>query len=280
MQKEYYINIINSSNLSGKSKWLLLQQLNNFYELEKKYKQKKHKYNVWDLVKLKKWTLLHWTYKNFKWLKDIVKGWLISWNFCNNYRNGKYLYTVAVRKLKKSCLLGEYINLYSFWCLRWYSWWTKNRKWKEIKKIISFQEKDNLLNIINNYCINTRELEQTKESRFMPSLASEFIQIGIIFDWSCGDLINYDILNPKMKLEDAKEFVHPDIWEDFFVKNRDNKDIFFTDRESAILFWIPAICIQWILVWRKYEKDEKILKKIKLLLPNVYICNLDWIVIA
>lgn len=49
----------------------------------------------------------------------------------------------------------------------------------------------------------------------------------------------------------------------------------FTDRESAILFGIPAKLIEWILVWRKYEKNKKILKKIKELLPYAYICNLD-----
>jgi hypothetical protein len=38
--------------------------------------------------------------------------------------------------------------------------------------------------------------------------------------------------------------------------------------------------IEWILVWRKYEKDKKILKRIKELLPYVYICNLDGKVIV
>ena len=54
-----------------------------------------------------------------------------------------------------------------------------------------------------------------------------------------------------------------------------NKDDFFTDRESAILFGIPSNFIEGILVGRTYEKNNKILEKIKELLPNCYICNLD-----
>ena len=44
---------------------------------------------------------------------------------------------------------------------------------------------------------------------------------------------------------------------------------------SAILFGIPSNLIEGILVGRKYEKDENILKEIKKLLPDCYICNLD-----
>ncbi len=278
MKKKEYIEKINSSDLNQISKNLLLKQVENFYELENNYKQKKHKYKVWGEVKLKKWTLLHWTYKNFEWLEQIAKDGLVTWQF-STWRSGKYLYTVWVWNLKKSYKLKDYINLYSFWCLRWRIWQTKNKKWKNIQKIIPYNEKDNLLKVINKLWINYWELEQTKESRFMPSLSQDCVQIWIIFNWNCGNLIDFDILNPKMNLQDVKDFVHPDIWENFFVKERDNKDIFFTDRESAILFGIPAVCIQGILVWRKYENDPKILKKIKNLFPSAYICNLDWIVI-
>ena len=121
-------------------------------------------------------------------------------------------------------------------------------------------------------------MEQTKESRFMPSLAQDFIQVWVIINWTnkyAKLLKQWDILDTKIPCKDVKEFVHPDVYDSFFVPNRDNKDIFFTDRECAILFGIPSNLIEWILVWRKYEKSNKILKHIKELLPNVYICNLD-----
>ena len=124
---------------------------------------------------------------------------------------------------------------------------------------------------------NTWTMEQTKESRFMPSLAQDFVQIWIIMNWTnkyAKLLKQWDILSENISLKDAKEFIHPDVYDSFFVLKRWNKDIYFTDRESAILFWIPACLIEWILVWRKYEKSKKILNHIKELLPDVYICNL------
>ena len=90
----------------------------------------------------------------------------------------------------------------------------------------------------------------------------------------------WNILDTKIPCKDVKEFVHPEVYDSFFVPYRDNKDIYFTDRESAILFWIPPVLIEWILVWRKYERNKKILKRIKELLPYAYICNLDGEVIV
>lgn len=54
-----------------------------------------------------------------------------------------------------------------------------------------------------------------------------------------------------------------------------NKVDFFTNRESALLFGLPSNLIEGILVGREYENDKSILKKIKELLPDVYICNLE-----
>ena len=70
-----------------------------------------------------------------------------------------------------------------------------------------------------------------------------------------------------------------DFYEEF-IKNRKVKDDFFTDRESAILYGIPANFIDGILVGRIYEKDKEILRIIKELLPSAYICNLDGIIIS
>ena len=64
-----------------------------------------------------------------------------------------------------------------------------------------------------------------------------------------------------------------------FVIDRKNKDDFFTDRESAILFGLPSNLIEGILVGREYEKNINILQEIKKYLPNCYICNLDGLVI-
>lgn len=81
-------------------------------------------------------------------------------------------------------------------------------------------------------------------------------------------------LYPFPKLFYTIEFVNPDYYEKFIVDRKD-KDDFFTDRESAILFGVPSNLIEGILVGREYEKDQSKLKEIKQLIPNAYICNLD-----
>ena len=121
-------------------------------------------------------------------------------------------------------------------------------------------------------------MEQTKEARFLPSLVQDRVQIGIIFNGNNeyikrlldGDILNPDAINDR----DVKDFVNPEYYERF-LKDRINKDDFFTDRESAVLFGIPANFIEGVLIGRIYEKDIDMLKKIKSLLPNAYVCNLD-----
>ena len=120
-------------------------------------------------------------------------------------------------------------------------------------------------------------MEQTKEARFLPSLVLNKVQIGIIFNCNndvIKELLKGDILSNGISDENVKEFVNPDYYEKFIVDRKD-KDDFFTDRESAILFGVPANLIEGILVGREYEKDQSKLKEIKQLIPNAYICNLD-----
>lgn len=62
-------------------------------------------------------------------------------------------------------------------------------------------------------------------------------------------LLNPNIIND----EDVKEFVS-EYYYDRFIVDRKNKDDFFTDRESVIIFGIPACLIEGILVGREYEK--------------------------
>jgi len=282
MDRKKYIKQVESKIKNKKSKWLLINQINNFYYVLDNYKHRKHKYKVWDLVKLKKWTLLHWTRKNIEWLEFISKKWLITWQF-EWWRDWKYLYTVWVWNLKNDILLRDYINFYSWWTIKYFFWWKDGKEWSSNQKIVSFNEMKNLLWWLKTQWANTWYMEQTKEARFMPSLAQDFVQIWIIINWISKYaklLKEWDILDLKNLDKDVREFVHPGVYEKFFLPNRRNKDLFFTDRESAILFWIPPVLIEWILVWRKYEKNKKILKKIKDLFPNVYICNLNGKVIT
>ena len=272
MNKEEYIKIINEKLINDNSRKIIISQIKKYYEIKDNIKLNEHNYKIGDDVFLKKGTLLHWTYKNLDGLKEIVKLGLISSWFIDG-RMAKYPSCVGVWNLKKDYYLKDYIDFYSGGTIKYRNMDNS----KTSTNVISYSNMSNIMEIIKKSGYFSWKLEQTKESRFLPSLTQDKIQIGIIMNGNnleLKELLKGDILSLNINDEDVKEFVNSDYYNDF-VKLRKEKDDFFTDRESAILFGIPACFIEGILVGRIYEKDDKILNEIKKLLPNCYICNLD-----
>ena len=104
MNKEDYIKIINEK-INDESRYLLLKQVDRFYNAVDNYKIVNNNYKIGDLVKLKKGTLLHGTYKNIEGLEKIAKKGLIC-DLIVEGRNSKYPLTVGVWNLKKDYLLS------------------------------------------------------------------------------------------------------------------------------------------------------------------------------
>jgi hypothetical protein len=279
MNKEEYIKIIEESDKGTPSaKKFLLSQINNYYYAKNSGYIVNNEYNIGDDVYLKKGTLLHGTYKNIDGLKEIVKDGLISSWFVDA-RGSKYPSSVGVWNLKQDYLLKDYINFYSGGTVSYFNHLNDDRE----TEVIPFNEMSNFIDRFTSKKYLVWKMEQTKEARFMPSLVQDIVQIGIIFDGNndyIKELLKGDILEPK-NIDDelVQDFVNENYYTQF-IKDRKNKDDFFTDRESAILFGIPANFIEGILVGRIYEKDNKILNEIKSLIPNAYICNLDGKIIA
>lgn len=270
MNKDDYIKIA-QDKLKDNSKKIMINQINNYYNA-KEYNIPQSKYSIGDDVYLRKGTLLHGTYKNIDGLKGILKDGLISSWFIDG-RLSKYPSSVGVWNLKEDCLLKDYINFYSGGTIEY-----KKIDGEKIKtSVIPYNEMKNIMNTIDTNLCFRWYMEQTKEARFLPSLVQNKVQVGIIFNGNndvIKELLKGDILSNGISDEDVKEFVNPDYYEKFIVDRKD-KDDFFTDRESAILFGVPANLIEGILVGREYEKDQSKLKEIKQLIPNAYICNLD-----
>ena len=271
MNKEEYIKITNEKLTNNQSKEIMIHQINTYYNIKENIKIPNHNYKLNDEVILKKGTLLHGTYKNIEGLKEIIKDGLISSWFITG-RGSKYPSSVGVWNLKKDYVLKDYINFYSGGTIRYFNQLDK----KQETEVIHYNEMSSIMNRIKSKGYLAWGMEQTKEARFMPSLVQNKVQIGIIFNREYSkDLLKGDILNPNIINDtDVKEFVNEHYYEQFII-DRLNKDDFFTDRESAILFGIPSNLIEGILVGREYEKDNNILNEIKELLPNSYICNLD-----
>lgn len=281
MEMEDYIDMVKKYIKNYNSQIIMINQINRYFHYKNKDIDLK-KYKIGDEVFLKKGTLLHGTYKNLEGLKEIVNNGLISSWFING-RLSKYPSSVGVWNLKNDCKLSNYINFYSGGTILYAGIFENGIDTQQNKTaVIPYNEMKNIIAIATKYNCHMWTLEETKEARFMPSLVQNNVQIGIIFNGQNAgvkELLKGDILSNYINDEDVKEFINPDYYKKF-IKERKNKDDFFTDRESAILFGLPSNLIEGILVGREYEKNEKILQKIKLLLPNCYICNLDGKVIA
>lgn len=271
MNKENYIEIA-KNKLNEDSSRIMINQIENYYDA-KNYVLPNHEYKIGDEVLLKKGSLLHGTYKNIDGLKEILNDGLISSWFIDG-RGSKYPSSVGVWNLKRDYHLKEYINLYSGGTVKYFNQLDSSKE----TEVISFDKMSSIMNKVIEKGYLAWIMEQTKEARFMPSYVQDKVQIGIIFNGDNeytkkllkGDILQVENLND----EDVKDFVNEKYYEQFIV-DRINKDDFFTDRESAVLFGIPANLIEGILVGREYENDNLKLKEIKELLPNAYICNLD-----
>lgn len=272
MKKEDFIRITKKKIKNKYSKNIMLDQIERYYNIKDNYQNKQKKYTIGDNVLLEKGTLLHGTYKNLDGLKEIVKDGLISSWFIDG-RLSKYPSSVGVWNLKKNYLLKDYINFYSGGTIDY-----REIDGKIIKTdVIPYDKMENIMSEIDASNCFRWHMEQTKEARFMPSLVQDKVQIGIIFNGQSNEvkeLLKGDILSNSLNDKEVKVFINPDYYNKFIV-DRKNKDAFFTDRESAILFGIPSNLIEGILVGKIYEKDDKILSEIKTLLPNCYICNLE-----
>ncbi len=251
--------------------------LNNYFLAIENYKLEKNNYQINDKVILKKGTLMHGTFKKGFELQDIKENGLLA-SVLINERQSKYPSAVGVWNLKWDISLKDYINFYSGGTIEMLS-----MKGERKTKVIPYNEMKKIIEEISHEDFVFRwNIEQTKEARFMPSLVQNKVQIAFIINGNNeymenlkkGDILNQNYFDDNI----VRSFVNKDYYEQF-IKDRQNKDDFFTDRESAILFGIPPCFIEGILVGREYEKDNNTIKELKKIFPECYICNLDGLVI-
>ena len=72
MNKKHYVEITKEKLTNEKSKMIMINQIERFYNYEENYFNESNKYNIGDLVRLKKGTLLHGTYKNFESMGTLI----------------------------------------------------------------------------------------------------------------------------------------------------------------------------------------------------------------
>lgn len=277
MNKEKYIEYAKKT-FQGKALELVLNNIELFYKNEK---IEKNKYQVGEEVKLKKGTYMHGIaglLDNFDW---IVENGFISNDFTEENIHNKIRHSIGMWVIQKDCLLQEYIKNYSGFTITYTI--GRGPGSKEVAKLIPYHKFDEETEKINNdENIWMYWGDQTKEIRFMPSLVSNKRQIAFILNMESDyakEMIKKDVWNIELVEEELKDFLDYRYYENF-LKERVNRTAQTTDRESAIMFGLPATLIEGVLVGRKLEQDKDSLKHIKEKLPDCYICNIDGKIIS
>lgn len=278
MDKEKYLKDI-ESRFTGKTKEILINQVELFYSSEGNVI--KNKYNVGDDVKLSKGTFIHGIFGGLDNFDFTVNNGFISTDFTSTPRPNKICNSVGMWNVQENMLLKDYINLYSGFTLSYSI--GRGPDSKAINKLIPYHKFDEITEKINN----DEEVwiywgEQTKEVRFIPSLVSDKRQIAFILNMDseyAKKLAYNDVWNLKFDKDVLNPFLNEKYIEKFINEDRINRNVSTTDRESAIMFGLPAKLIEGVFVGRNIENDEDSLKYIKSKLPDCYICNLDGIVI-
>ncbi len=276
--KEKYINDVNK-RFSGTAKDLLLEQIELFFDSSEKTSKKQ--YDINEEVYLKKGTFIHGIFGEIENFDYTVNNGFISTDFSQEPRPNKICNSVGFWNIQKDTLLKEYINLYSGFTITYSI--GRGPGSKEISELIPYHKFDEITETINNKeNIWSYWGEQTKEVRFIPSLVSNKRQIAFILNMDneyAKKMVYADVWNTEIDQETLKPFIDYRYYEKFLIE-RFNRKASTTDRESAIMFGLPASLIEGVFVGRKIEKDSYAIKHIKEKLPDCYICNLDGKVIV
>lgn len=272
--KEKYINYTNNV-FNGKAKEIITNHINLFYNDE--IPINRNHYNIDDNVFLKKGTFIHGIFGELENFDFTINNGFISTDFTSEPRPNKICNSVGMWNIQNDMLLKEYINLYSGFTLSYSI--GRGPGSKTISKLIPYHKFDEITeNINNNDEIWTYWGDQTKEVRFIPSLVSNKRQIAFILNMDSGyakKLAYNDVWNLDFDEETLIPFLDYRYVDKFINNDRLNRNASTTDRESAIMFGLPAKLIEGVLVGRKIENDEQSLKYIKSKLSDCYICNLD-----
>lgn len=272
--KEMHIKNV-EEKFTGRTKDILLNQINLFYDDTKNIE--KNKYSVGMEVELKKGTFIHGIFGELENFDFTIKNGFISTDFTSEARSNKINNSVGMWNIQEDMLLKEYVYQYSGFTISYSI--GRGPGSKTVSKLVPYHEFDKITEEINNNDeIWSYWGEQTKEVRFIPSLVSNKRQIAFILNMSseyAQKLAYNNVWNLDFDEETIKPFLDSRYMDKFINQDRINRNASTTDRESAIMFGLPISLIEGVFVGRKLEQDKQSLEYIKKNLPDCYICNLD-----
>lgn len=272
--KEKYISNI-EQRFYGKTKDILIKQVEMFYlNVESIIK---NEYSFGEMVELSKGTFIHGIYGGLENFDFTIKNGFIASDFTNESRPNKICNSVGMWNIKEDILLKDYINQYSGFTITYSV--GRGPETKQVSELIPYHKFDEITERINNNDeIWSYSGNKTKEVSFIPSLVSDKRQIAFILNMNSDyakQMAHNDVWNLDFDEETLKPFLDYRYVEKFIKEDRISRNASTTDRESAIMFGLPAKLIEGVFVGRKIESDKKALEYIKSKLPDCYICNLD-----
>ena len=278
MIKEKYIKRVNE-NFIGESRNILLKQIDLFYRNDCIIQKNKYKFG--EDVFLKKGTFIHGIFGGLDNFNYTIDNGFISVDFTSEPRANKICNSVGMWNIQDDILLKDYINKYSGFTITYTI--GRGPGSKEISELIPYHKFDEYTEKINNdNDIWTYWGDKTKEVSFLPSMVSKKRQIAFILNMESDyakQLAYADVWNTKFDEEVLKPFLDSRYYNKF-LEERFNRNASTTDRESAIMFGLPATLLEGVFVGRRIDNDKKSLDYIKSKLPDCYICNLDGKVIV
>lgn len=266
-----------------KAKNIFKEQYKNFNNSAAYFKKSNHNYKIGDEVILKKHNLMRGenarNHNLFEKIDFISKIGFISPDFTGTYnKNQKTPLTIPVWNIREDIKLKDYIINYSGATIRYY--FVENRKTETKTNLIPFNKLNEILEISKDDSFFKWDMEQTKEVRFMPSLARNMADVAFIMDLNNEygkKILENDIYNLNFPKEVLKSFIPEFMIKDYIYGKRDD---FTTNRESAIIYGIPSSFITGLLVSKKLESNKEHIAKLQRMFPSCFIANLDGVVIS
>lgn len=252
------------NKFNGKLLKIVLEQIDDYFELRESNYMIRNKYRKGDQVILNSSHLLHGIRGHYNVLKAISKRGIVSPDYFGDGGNHAFCYESAFWTVKKRIPLKKYIINYSGMVA----------KYNGVYDVIPYKKLDEFVENMKKINHWKWEAESSMEIRFMPSLAKNDNQVAFILKTNnriAKKMRRYSVFDSKFDRDYALEFVRES--ERYRFLNGFNEDFFY--RTEFIIFGYPANLIEGIIVGRKFEKNKQELNRLKQLFPNSYICNLD-----
>lgn len=251
----------------GKTKDLMLKQIDNFYQIADK-EVKNKKYKVGQDVVLNKEILMTGFKLDFDYLELISKEGKICGDYAGIETKHGVRWAVSTWKFAKKIKLKDYITTYSGMSV----------VYNDVYEIVPYGKLDEFVEKMKKKKHFLWEAESTREMRFLPNDIRQIDNIALIFN--VGHKVCKNLLENELQQDFMPDEIRIGGRPDERNKNRVLMDKGFGDRVVYVMFGIPRNCIEGLFVNRDTEKNKKKLAKLKELFPDCYICNLDGKVIV